>query len=291
MVFQEEGAISWLWPLSCSLGLAGETKASCEMAALAAKARATEGSGPWAKCPSSAGKDVERAFDIAEAMEMGMARELVTDFVLPLRRSSRLWKFQVERGEDRRQYRLHGDDGAFLMYARVCVSSCRAEFFLYDPRQDAVLFDPNRPAFTMTWNASNTEWLLRQELPDALPPARGGFSGGQEVAFIRHTKQNIGSGVSWCMDVALPVEGGDGVLRLVTKLPEWSKDVDCLVLDFKGRRVQASAKNFQLAPAGKKDHVACQYGKLGPNTFSLDFRHPLTVAQAFGIALTTLLWT
>ena len=110
-----------------------------------------------------------------------------------------------------------------------------------------------------------------------------------------------------------------------------------MVLDFKGRHILSSAKNFQLAlpsnpetrrmtvlsevaKAGTcslsvpgsvfhKLHVLrlslrLRYGKIGPQTFSLDFkcafasqfnwlivRYPLSVIQAFGTSLTTLFWT
>jgi len=88
------------------------------------------------------------------------------------------------------------------------------------------------------------------------------------------------------MEVQVPAVEG----FLVSRLPKWSEKVESLVLDFKGRRVQPSAKNFQLALEGQTERAVCQYGKVGPNSFGLDYRHPLTVAQAFGLSLTTLLW-
>ncbi|CAE7629384.1 unnamed protein product [Symbiodinium sp. CCMP2456] len=41
----------------------------------------------------------ERAFDIADSLENGLAREIVTEFMHPLRRASKLWKFHVIRSE------------------------------------------------------------------------------------------------------------------------------------------------------------------------------------------------
>ncbi|OLP98461.1 28 kDa ribonucleoprotein, chloroplastic [Symbiodinium microadriaticum] len=43
----------------------------------------------------------ERAFDIADSLENGLAREIVTEFMHPLRRASKLWKFHVIRSEVR----------------------------------------------------------------------------------------------------------------------------------------------------------------------------------------------
>jgi hypothetical protein len=280
MVFQEEARTSWLWPLRRS--------ASDE------KAQLKQGLGPYDQ-GSPGGSDGERAFDIADAMEMGLARELVTDFVSPLRRSGKLWKFKVHRSEDRLQYRLKGDDGSFLMYARSREDTQRVEFFLYDPLVDGSLFDSERPAFTMSRNYAKTEWRIVQEAHDNRSPKTCspcvGRPDRREVALIRHTRRNIGSGVNYVMDISLPATDGNEGQSLTTKAPEWNADVASLVLDFKGRRVLSSAKNFQLSPEDKPSHVACQFGKLGPNCFGLDFRFPLTVIQAFGISMTTICWT
>merc|ERR1711971_775420 len=80
------------------------------------------------------------------------------------------------------------------------------------------------------------------------------------------------------------------VEQMASKVPTWNDEVDSLVLDFKGRRVQASARNFQISAADRPDRTVCQYGKTGPQTFGLDLQYPLSVVQAFGISLTTMYW-
>jgi hypothetical protein len=271
MVFQEEGRISWLWPLSRSLS--------------AEKQQQQPHQQPQA----------DRGFVIADAMEMGYARELVTDFVQPLRKSSRLWKFHVKRSADQLQYRLSGDDGSFLMYARVSTDGRVVEFYLYDPSDDNELYDPGRPAFTMTRNASRTQWSVVQELPALLPAmaSRLEQQPRREVAIIKHEQKNVGGGVNHYMEARLQSDNGDPSqdIQLQTRLPTWNKDMECLVLDFKGRKIQASAKNFQMALTKRPDHVALQYAKIGANSFGLDFRFPLTVIQAFAISLTTVSWS
>eukprot|EP00929_Paragymnodinium_shiwhaense_P003916 TRINITY_DN10463_c0_g1_i1.p1 TRINITY_DN10463_c0_g1~~TRINITY_DN10463_c0_g1_i1.p1 ORF type:complete len:291 (+),score=72.91 TRINITY_DN10463_c0_g1_i1:132-1004(+) len=290
MGFKEEGFISAFWPLARQ---AKDQKALND---------------PAAKLDDPFGDtsgQVDRAFDIADAMEMGLARELVTDFIIPLRRSNKLFKFKVNRSEDRLQYRLCGDDGSFLMYAKAKADVSRVDFYLYDPRDSDSLFDPARPAFCMKQTSSKTEWRIVQEgldsqqnwgsySPGSSPSVRSPSQGQKEVAVIRHSKKTIGHGVNYIMDVELPpLESAedDTPMELVTKLPEWNEDIKSLVLDFKGRRVISSSKNFQLATTDKPGNVACQFVKLHTNSFGLDFRHPLTVIQAFGIAMTTINWT
>jgi len=216
---------------------------------------------------------------------------------------ARLRRLRVERSEDHLRYRLFSEaDGHFLMFAQAS-GSARIDFFLYDPKTQPALFDSKRPAFTLTCNAARKEWRLLQERCDncrcsPCHMAQGrGCCGQSELFFAQHFSQAVGEGVNHCMDVVIPtVERSaedtpdESELRLITRLPVWSDKVDSLVLDFKGRRVQPSAKNFQLMPEDRPKTTMLQYGKIGQNTFGLDFRHPLTVAQAFGLSLTTLLW-
>lgn len=267
----------WLWPAISGRMIGKSDSFSSDHS----------GRGPPSPLQASE-EEAERAFDIADAMECGLARELVTDFVQPLKRSRTLWKFKVVRSDDRLQYRLFSDDGngggSFLMYARCRLEASLVEFHLYDPGcDDSGLFDSERPAFTMSWNQTRTEWHLVQHRAEK-----------REVAFIQHTRRSVGSGVNYCMDVVLPPPDNSKNSKetvLSTKLPEWNEGVGSLVLDFKGRRISASAKNFQLAPTDRKEHVTCQFGKIGPDVFGLDFRYPLTVIQAFGMAMSTVHWT
>lgn len=263
--------------------------------------------------------DRERAFNIADSLENGMAREIVTEFMHPLRRASKLWKFHVLRSEDKLQYRLFSDDGDFLMYARADLEARKMSFYLYNPSDKGVnLFNADKPAFAMTWNNERTEWRLVQERCEncQFSPKHLTCScyGKQQVAWIRHHCKPVGDGIFNCMEIHVPGLYADGgrvvwcpllgrgdlsqpiddsheAQKLVTKQPTWNEEVESLVLDFKSRHILSSAKNFQLVLSQKPDHVLCQYGKIGPQTFSLDFKYPLSVIQAFGTSLTTLFWT
>jgi hypothetical protein len=270
---------------------------------------------PYSECAG----DLERAFEIADCMECGSAREDVTEFMHPLRRSSRLFRFYIERSQDCSEYRLYTDGGEFLMFARASLEARIVHFFTYDPNEKSLLYDPAKPAFTMSFNEAKTEWRLMQERcehchlrPEHLTCQ---CQGKQQVAFIRHTRKQIGDGIFNCMEAQIPGFHPDGrrkifcpmlarkdlaaaaldeynpdVQTIETMEPVWNEDIRSLVLDFKGREIVSSAKNFQVACRHKPDRLICQYAKIAPMTFGLDFRYPLSVAQAFGIAMTTICW-
>ncbi|KAH7859795.1 hypothetical protein Vadar_005556 [Vaccinium darrowii] len=87
---------------------------------------------------------------------------------------------------------------------------------------------------------------------------------------------------------------GHTVLR--NKAPRWHDHLQCWCLNFHGRVTVASVKNFQLVatldqsqPGGKGDEetVLLQFGKVTDDTFTMDFRQPLSAFQAFAICLTS----
>lgn len=255
-------------------------------------------------------EDTERAYEIADALEGGLARELTLDFQHPLRRAGSLWKFRVARSSDRTQYRLLSDIGDFLLYASVSHHARQISIFTYDPddKRGVQLFDRSRPVFTLTFDESKTQWQLFEERCEHCRrvPRRRQCSAKRRLARVRHSRVQVGDGVFNCMDVQIPGLHDAGIpvikcaatsevwpypQRLVARKPKWNDELDSLVLDFKGRKILSSARNFQLATSERPEHVVCQYSKIGPDTFGLDFRYPLSVAQAFGISLTSLHWT
>lgn len=80
------------------------------------------------------------------------------------------------------------------------------------------------------------------------------------------------------MDLANSVE-------FVNKPPFWNEENECWMLDFFGRVNLASAKNFQLVANETSQDVYLMFGKMTETRYSLDFRHPISPLQAFGIAL------
>jgi len=82
------------------------------------------------------------------------------------------------------------------------------------------------------------------------------------------------------------------LLCLRNKAPSWNENTQSYVLNFHGRVSVASVKNFQVEEAvetgeDKDSRVLLQFGRIGDDTFTLDFEHPLTPLQAFAVALTS----
>ncbi|CAN8313296.1 unnamed protein product [Cochlearia groenlandica] len=94
-------------------------------------------------------------------------------------------------------------------------------------------------------------------------------------------------------------------LILKNKQPRWHEQLQCWCLNFRGRVTVASVKNFQLvasrhplpttqgAAAGgppqhqEQDKVILQFGKVGKDMFTMDYRYPLSAFQAFAICLSS----
>ncbi|KAL1194562.1 Tubby-like F-box protein 5 [Cardamine amara subsp. amara] len=118
-------------------------------------------------------------------------------------------------------------------------------------------------------------------------------------------------------------EGKERPLILRNKPPRWHEQLQCWCLNFRGRVTVASVKNFQLIAAptvhpsggsvgpnvfptgntgaltraglasapqpGQADHekIILQFGKVGKDMFTMDYRYPLSAFQAFAICLSS----
>lgn len=85
-------------------------------------------------------------------------------------------------------------------------------------------------------------------------------------------------------------------LVLKNKAPRWHEQLQCWCLNFKGRVTVASVKNFQLVaavelgqnvPPEEQEKVILQFGKIGKDIFTMDYRYPLSAFQAFAICLSS----
>ncbi|XP_041015468.1 tubby-like F-box protein 8 isoform X2 [Juglans microcarpa x Juglans regia] len=102
-----------------------------------------------------------------------------------------------------------------------------------------------------------------------------------------------------------PDDDEDGKLRplvLKNKSPRWHEQLQCWCLNFRGRVTVASVKNFQLIAATQPaagaptpsqpappehDKIILQFGKVGKDMFTMDYRYPLSAFQAFAICLSS----
>lgn len=97
-------------------------------------------------------------------------------------------------------------------------------------------------------------------------------------------------------ELAESIEDGKKPLVLRNKAPRWHEQLQCWCLNFKGRVTVASVKNFQLVaavdpsqniPVEEQEKVILQFGKIGKDIFTMDYRYPLSAFQAFAICLSS----
>uniref|UniRef100_A0A2P2JMB5 Tubby C-terminal domain-containing protein n=1 Tax=Rhizophora mucronata TaxID=61149 RepID=A0A2P2JMB5_RHIMU len=92
------------------------------------------------------------------------------------------------------------------------------------------------------------------------------------------------------------LESAPGCTILRNKAPRWHEHLQCWCLNFHGRVTVASVKNFQLVAMadpsqsggkGDEETVLLQFGKVGDDIFTMDYRKPLSAFQAFALCLTS----
>lgn len=79
----------------------------------------------------------------------------------------------------------------------------------------------------------------------------------------------------------------DKVVLLENRPPTWNNDVKAYVLNFNGRVTLASVKNFQLCSHDDDGKQIMQFGRVDDDEFNLDVQWPMSLLQAFSIALSS----
>uniref|UniRef100_A0A1D2A2C0 Tubby C-terminal domain-containing protein n=1 Tax=Auxenochlorella protothecoides TaxID=3075 RepID=A0A1D2A2C0_AUXPR len=69
-------------------------------------------------------------------------------------------------------------------------------------------------------------------------------------------------------------------IHLINKPPKWNQMLQAYCLNFGGRVTQASVKNFQLITSENEDRTVLQFGRVGDDSFTMDFAYPMTLLQA-----------
>ena len=102
------------------------------------------------------------------------------------------------------------------------------------------------------------------------------------------------SSTSLSADLSGPVCTNEVPLVLKNKAPRWHEQLQCWCLNFHGRVTVASVKNFQLVASDESnptnqehDDVILQFGKVGKDMFTMDYRYPISAFQAFAICLSS----
>lgn len=257
--------------------------------------------------------DDDESWQIFDCAEKGLMRsEAPAALSRPFSQSRCLERFLVVRSAGCQRYHLFSDNGDALMTAGFNTTESKVEFLVYNASEKTY---ESSPTFSMAYNRNKSTWLLVQEQCRSCPnspsspltPSTPSPTQPQQLALFRHFCKDVGDGLARCMEVTLPTyqEGlwrrhsvqidlrrGRGVAEhLVTRLPDWDPAEQSLTLDFDGRFLQGSAKNFQLALEHASTEAVFQYGKIGANTFCLDFKAPLSIVQAFAASISAAYWT
>lgn len=142
--------------------------------------------------------------------------------------------------------------------------------------------------------------------PELLPPnLEDSF---RSMSFSKSIDTSTEFGSARFSDIGGPSEedeqGKDRPLVLRNKPPRWHEQLQCWCLNFRGRVTVASVKNFQLIAATQRsagsptpaqpaqsssdhDKIILQFGKVGKDMFTMDYRYPLSAFQAFAICLSS----
>ncbi|XP_071701273.1 tubby-like F-box protein 10 [Rutidosis leptorrhynchoides] len=142
--------------------------------------------------------------------------------------------------------------------------------------------------------------------PDHLLPPHSLEDSFRTMSFSKsldHSAEFSSSRFSEIMGVATSADVPDSEksklpLVLKNKSPRWHEQLQCWCLNFRGRVTIASVKNFQLIasppgagtsqpPPPDHDKVILQFGKVGKDMFTMDYRYPLSAFQAFAICLSS----
>ncbi|GIL70974.1 hypothetical protein Vretimale_4064 [Volvox reticuliferus] len=82
-------------------------------------------------------------------------------------------------------------------------------------------------------------------------------------------------------------KGLDELVMMGNKPPRWNDELNAYCLNFNGRVTEASVKNFQLVSDDNHNHIILQFGKVGKDTFTMDYQWPISAFQAFAICMSS----
>jgi len=277
----------------------------------------------------SSGTDAPPAnlsFELAGAMELGRASGTLAPSLMEARQQALpMRRLSVRRSKDKNDYAVHDEAGRVLLVARLGKDAHENGIDIFTAEgADAEAKTNAHPVLRLVHDEEKDMWRLiasrcsccEYRLARHMSALHG--LPRREHARIRHFSVPLDNGEGLlCMEVQCPgvcKDGGqavwcpmrprderDVVFKANSRLPTGGNGGGKLSLDFGqgGRCRMASSKNFAIcmgeAPsahsatsAGAKDIL--QFGKIEENHYNLDYRHPLSLVEAFGVAMTTTVW-
>lgn len=77
------------------------------------------------------------------------------------------------------------------------------------------------------------------------------------------------------------------LLVLHNKIPQWNDETQTYILNFSGRVLLTSVKNFQVVHDDDLEYLIVQFGRVTNDTFTVDCVYPMSPLQAFAVALSS----
>jgi len=77
------------------------------------------------------------------------------------------------------------------------------------------------------------------------------------------------------------------LLHLTSLQPAWNQAIQRHEMSFSSRVTVPSVHNFQLVAAQQQRHKLLEFGKTGKGLYVLDYRYPMSLAQATACALSS----
>jgi hypothetical protein len=198
------------------------------------------------------------------------------------------------------EYRLYLKEGDRFLLASKKRSQQKTSNYLISKNQNDLSRSGPSYMGKLRSNFLGTEFTIYDKGEN--PEQTGGKASDEtrnELGIVAYASNVLGSRGPRKMRVALPrvVDGQreiqeEGVLMakfkekdhrdmftMINKPPRWNDQVGAYVLNFNGRVTMASVKNFQLINPDDLETVILQFGRVGKDRFTMDFRHPLSPMQ------------
>lgn len=190
-------------------------------------------------------------------------------------------------------------DEKFLMAARKRVKSKNINYII-SSSHDELTKNSTHYVAKLKANPSRTQFVLfdARAYNDHAPA-----KGLRELAAVSYSKTVLPREMQAVIPAISIVEDSDQVskdvledmrirnmgklLFLRNKPPRWNEATQTHCLNFGGRVTMPSIKNFQLINEAEESTILMQFGRTGPDLFTLDVRYPLTPIEAFAFALST----